>query len=260
MDKKDAIYTVILAISLFSLSLLLFSQGITSLSVSIKDEKSFAVSVPSMFSMSHVLIMLFFTAIGSHSFTILGWGPFTSKEHINSGNNVEESFSSSYEDLPSQDPSEFLASPASQETSLASDEARSPAFEKSPLAGSMSSSSGPVSSVPGPSAPAFENPIDSHEAAESPMTESDLPVGQKPFSMSFDRAEHKKKVALEILQGDEKALFVIISEKEEILQSDLVLESGFSKVKVSRVLQKLERKFLVKRKPFGNTNKVMLAK
>lgn len=248
MDKKDAIYTVILAASLFSLSLLLFSQGITNLSVSIRDEKPFAVSVPTLFSMHHVLIMLFFTAIGSHSLTILGRDLFTLKENTSSGYDIEKSVSLASDRLPrtlnSNSGIEGSFEPFNK-APLASHEAQFPVYKSEPPVADYSADLSEVAAS---------------EVVESKIAESDIHVNQNSLNKGFDRAEHKKKVALEILQGDEKALFVIISEKEEILQSDLVLESGFSKVKVSRVLQKLERKSLVKRKPFGNTNKVVLAK
>jgi uncharacterized membrane protein len=72
--------------------------------------------------------------------------------------------------------------------------------------------------------------------------------------------EQKKMIATNILEGDARELYKIIAEKGEILQSDLVLESGFSKVKVSRTLKKLEDKSLIERKPYGNTNMITLSK
>lgn len=275
MDKKDAIYTVTLAVSLFSLSLLLFSQGITNLSVSIRDENPFAVSVPTLFSMNHVLIMLFFTALASHSLTILGRDFFFPKESLNPterGKGVKTSISSSEAQKASQK-AQFQV-PASK-SSLADTQALAPMPGASPLSSSeLSSPPSPILRTSNPPTPETVSET-SRFAAKSTRFQSEPPKTRRgksgelgssilekpnPSNPDFDKLEHKKKVALEILQGDEKTLFAIISEKEEILQSELVLESGFSKVKVSRVLQKLERKSLIKRKPFGNTNKVMLAK
>ena len=71
MNKKELVYAIILAASLFSLSLLLFSQRITSLSVSLSEEQPFAVAVPTMFTMNKVLIMLVLTSIGTYSLTML---------------------------------------------------------------------------------------------------------------------------------------------------------------------------------------------
>ncbi|WP_445475902.1 helix-turn-helix transcriptional regulator [Methanococcoides methylutens] len=74
-----------------------------------------------------------------------------------------------------------------------------------------------------------------------------------------DGTEHKKDLVARILDGDSRKLYRIIAEKEEILQNELVLESGFSKVKVSLILKKLEDKSLVERKPYGNTNKIIVS-
>jgi uncharacterized membrane protein len=68
----------------------------------------------------------------------------------------------------------------------------------------------------------------------------------------------KQKIVSTILDGDEKILYDIIQEKNEILQKDLVYESGFSKAKVTRILTKLDNKKLIVRKPWGNTNKILI--
>ena len=66
----------------------------------------------------------------------------------------------------------------------------------------------------------------------------------------------KQKLAGKILEGDELRLYNAILNAKEILQKDLVYESGYPKAKVTRLLEKLERKDLVVRKPYGNTNKI----
>ena len=68
----------------------------------------------------------------------------------------------------------------------------------------------------------------------------------------------KQKIVSNVLEGDEKKLYEIILEKNEILQKDLVYESGFSKAKVTRILGKLDNKKLIIRKPWGNTNKILI--
>jgi len=73
-----------------------------------------------------------------------------------------------------------------------------------------------------------------------------------------DKKQKKQKIVSTILDGDEKILYDIIKEKNEILQKDLVYESGFSKAKVTRVLVKLDNKKLIVRKPWGNTNKILI--
>ncbi|MCW3976077.1 MAG: hypothetical protein NWE86_07545 [Candidatus Bathyarchaeota archaeon] len=78
---------------------------------------------------------------------------------------------------------------------------------------------------------------------------------------NFNKNEKKTKkrnLISNVLEGDEKKLYEIILEKNEILQKDLVYESGFSKVKVTRILRKLDNKKLIIRKPWGNTNKILI--
>lgn len=61
------------------------------------------------------------------------------------------------------------------------------------------------------------------------------------------------------LDPDEKALFNIIVDSEgTIFQSDLVEKSDYTKVKVTRILDKLEGKALIERKRRGMTNIVIL--
>jgi len=58
---------------------------------------------------------------------------------------------------------------------------------------------------------------------------------------------------------DEKQVFeLIISNNGSIYQSDLLLKTGFTKVKVSRILDKLEFKELIERKRRGMTNIIIL--
>lgn len=59
--------------------------------------------------------------------------------------------------------------------------------------------------------------------------------------------------------GEKSVLDIIGSKDNGILQSDLVVLTGFSKVRVHRILKKLENLGLVKRGRFGITNKVYLS-
>lgn len=77
----------------------------------------------------------------------------------------------------------------------------------------------------------------------------------RDLSKLEDRSK-KQKLAVKILEGDELRLYNIILKKKECLQKDLVYESGYPKAKVTRLLEKLDRKGLVDRKPHGNTNKI----
>lgn len=64
--------------------------------------------------------------------------------------------------------------------------------------------------------------------------------------------------AVNLLEGDEKTVFREIIDKNEILQRDLILKTGFSEPKVSRLLDKLERRGLILRKRDGMGNRIML--
>ena len=62
-----------------------------------------------------------------------------------------------------------------------------------------------------------------------------------------------------LLKQDEKSVYDIILQKNgEILQKDLVSECQFSIVRVSRILDRLEKKNLIEKKRFGATNKIMV--
>lgn len=77
----------------------------------------------------------------------------------------------------------------------------------------------------------------------------------RDLSKLEDRSK-KQKLAAKILEGDERRLYNFILKHKECLQKDLVYESGYPKAKVTRLLEKLDRKGLVDRKPYGNTNKI----
>ncbi len=74
-----------------------------------------------------------------------------------------------------------------------------------------------------------------------------------------ERAVQKEKAINVFLNQDEKRVIGIIkASKGGALQSDIVIRSGFSKVKAHRILKGLENKNLIKRGRFGITNKVIL--
>lgn len=77
----------------------------------------------------------------------------------------------------------------------------------------------------------------------------------RDLSKLEDRSK-KQRLAANILEGDELKMYNIIMKKKEWLQKDIVYESGFPKAKVTRLLDKLDRKGLISRKPYGNTNKI----
>lgn len=75
------------------------------------------------------------------------------------------------------------------------------------------------------------------------------------FQWKIDRVQLSK--AFSILPEDEKNVLMIITEKKHITQTDLRLMSGLSKVKVSRIIDRLEKRKIVEKKPYGNTNLII---
>ena len=68
-----------------------------------------------------------------------------------------------------------------------------------------------------------------------------------------------KKIDISKLDKDEKILMkIIIDAQGTIFQSELVEKSGFDKVKVTRLLDRLEGKQLIERKRRGMTNVVII--
>ncbi|MBN2567381.1 MarR family transcriptional regulator [Candidatus Woesearchaeota archaeon] len=57
---------------------------------------------------------------------------------------------------------------------------------------------------------------------------------------------------------DRRLLMLVIDAKGSLFQSDLVAKTGFSKVKTTRILDRLEGKGLIERKRRGMTNVVLL--
>jgi len=71
--------------------------------------------------------------------------------------------------------------------------------------------------------------------------------------------EKEKKINLSGLDSEEKKLIQIVSEANgSIFQSELTEKSGFDKVKVTRILDRLEGKQVIERRRRGMTNIVIL--
>lgn len=68
----------------------------------------------------------------------------------------------------------------------------------------------------------------------------------------------KQKVQLQLLEKEEKEVYMFIIQEGSVLQKDIVLELGINKVKVTRILDKLERKGIIQRLSYGNTNKIVV--
>lgn len=63
---------------------------------------------------------------------------------------------------------------------------------------------------------------------------------------------------LRLLPEDERKILELLVVEKKIDQSHLVAQTGFSKVKVSRVISKLHDRGIVDKHPSGNTNLVIL--
>ncbi len=71
--------------------------------------------------------------------------------------------------------------------------------------------------------------------------------------------EKKYEMVIPLLKGDERKVFSeLLNFNGEILQNELVLKSGLSKVKVTRILSSLENKNLIIKERHGLTNKIKL--
>jgi len=69
----------------------------------------------------------------------------------------------------------------------------------------------------------------------------------------------KFKQAIKTLRDDEKKVYETVASADgSIFQSDLVQKIGYSKVKVSRILDRLETKGIVERRRRGMTNMIIL--
>jgi uncharacterized membrane protein len=80
---------------------------------------------------------------------------------------------------------------------------------------------------------------------------------KKEGEQKKDVKESKKKS--ESLEPDERTVFdKVIDAQGTIFQSELVEKTGFTKVKVTRILDRLEGKGLIERKRRGMTNVVIL--
>jgi len=73
-----------------------------------------------------------------------------------------------------------------------------------------------------------------------------------------EKIEHKKKSEIPYLNSEEKKIYELVNDSGSIYQSDLMKKTDFSKVKITRILDKLENKDLIERKRRGMTNIVVL--
>jgi uncharacterized membrane protein len=70
--------------------------------------------------------------------------------------------------------------------------------------------------------------------------------------------QQQLKRVLQVLPEDERKIVELLLANKRMEQTYIVAESGLSKVKVSRVIMKLEQRHIVEKKPLGNTNLIKL--
>lgn len=79
------------------------------------------------------------------------------------------------------------------------------------------------------------------------------------FMPSKKEKQEFKETDLSKLDQEEKKIYNILKQHEgSIYQSDLIKETDFSKVKITRLLDKMESKKLIERKRRGMTNVIVL--
>ncbi len=75
--------------------------------------------------------------------------------------------------------------------------------------------------------------------------------------MKYLSKKKEVKIVLPILKSDEKLIFeTLIKHKPGVKQKVIVIESGYSKAKVSKVLKNLQERGLLKLERIGRTNKI----
>lgn len=80
-----------------------------------------------------------------------------------------------------------------------------------------------------------------------------------PTVESVNSLKLNERIVLRLLDGDKRKVFgEIVEAGGEITQSELPIRTGFSKTKITRILDYLEKKSLIVRKSYGMTNKVII--
>ena len=88
----------------------------------------------------------------------------------------------------------------------------------------------------------------------------DISVKEGKEITEIPESKSSALMAADILEGDEKILFQNIIDNDGILQRELVMKTGFSEPKVSRLLDRVERRGLIMRQRNGMGNRVLLKK
>lgn len=86
-----------------------------------------------------------------------------------------------------------------------------------------------------------------------------LMVKSRQINKTYREEKNKLKETIKSMNPDESRLYDIVRESGNIIfQSEIIEKAGFSKVKVSRILDRLEAKGLIERRRRGMTNVVIL--
>jgi len=70
----------------------------------------------------------------------------------------------------------------------------------------------------------------------------------------------KKEILDVFLLPEEKHLISIIEKNDSLTQNEITKMTGFSRVKVHRIIKNLEKKNLILKQEYGMTNKITLKK
>lgn len=97
-----------------------------------------------------------------------------------------------------------------------------------------------------------ENQVPGSNDEEIPELKKDIAV--------IPESKNTAMLAATILEGDEKILFQDILDNDGILQRELIVKTGFSEPKVSRLLDRVERRGLIVRHRNGMGNRIFLKK
>jgi uncharacterized membrane protein len=95
-------------------------------------------------------------------------------------------------------------------------------------------------------------------AKDEKVTETKIVKVKEQIKPKEITKDNYKKVMSDLTSDEKLVLEKIIESEGTIFQSDLVEKTGFTKVKVTRMLDKLEGKALIERKRRGMTNVVIL--
>lgn len=84
-------------------------------------------------------------------------------------------------------------------------------------------------------------------------------LSSKQTEKTVSKQKIRVREAVKSLAGEEKQIYdIIVKSDGSAFQNDLIQKTGFSKVKVSRILDRLETKGLVERRRRGMSNMVLL--